>query len=166
MRIGGDGRIAAIASQLPDADAEVLELDGRLVLPGLVDVHQHLDKSRTRALLSNPDGTLDGAIAAYRAVAPGITREAMIARARGTIEACSAYGTVAIRSHTNVDAASELRGVEAMIALRESCADRMRIQVVAHLTSDATSMLPEASVAAQGDRARHRCHRRRARLFH
>jgi cytosine deaminase len=144
VRIGGDGRIAAIASQLPDADAEVLLLDGRLVLPGLVDVHQHLDKSRTRTLLSNPDGTLDGAIAAYRAIAPGITREAMIARARGTIEACSARGTVAIRSHTNVDPASELRGVEAMIALRESCAERMRIQVVAHVTSEATSMPVES----------------------
>jgi cytosine/creatinine deaminase len=144
VRIGGDGRIAALAPQLPDADAQVLELDGRLVLPGLVDVHQHLDKSRTRTLLSNPEGTLDGAIAAYRAAAPGITREAMIARARGTIDACSAYGTVAIRSHTNLGGVSELRGVEAMIALRESCADRMRIQVVGHLTSDATSRLAES----------------------
>jgi cytosine/creatinine deaminase len=146
IRIGGDGRIAAIAPQLPDAEAEVLALDGRLVLPGLVDIHQHLDKSRTRGLLSNPEGTLDGAIAAYRAVAPSITREAMIARARETVEACSARGTVAIRSHTNVDPASELRGVEAMIGLRESCADRMRIQVVAHVTSDATSMLSESEV--------------------
>src|SRR5277367_3554525 len=144
IRVSGDGRIAAIAPQLPDAEAEVLALDGRLVLPGLVDIHQHLDKSRTRGLLSNPDGTLDGAIAAYRAIAPGITREAMIARARETIEACGARGTIAIRSHTKVDPASELRGVEAMIALRESCADRMRIQVVAHVTSDATSMLPES----------------------
>ena len=60
------------------------------MVPGLVDMHQHLDKSRTRGLLSNPEGTLDGAIAAYRALSPNITREDMIARARGTVEACSA----------------------------------------------------------------------------
>jgi cytosine/creatinine deaminase len=122
----------------------VLELDGRLVVPGLVDMHQHLDKSRTRKLLTNPLGTLDGAIAAYAAIAPSITREDMIARARGTVEACSARGTVAIRSHTNIDPPTELRGIEAMLALRESCAAQMRIQVVGHVTSGATSMLPES----------------------
>src|ERR1700761_6043602 len=118
--IGAEGRILAIAPQVSREGAEVLALDGRLVVPGLVDMHQHLDKSRTRKLLSNPEGTLDGAIAAYRAIAAGITREEMIARARGTVAACSARGTVAIRSHTNIDPPTRLRGIEAMLALRES----------------------------------------------
>lgn len=146
VRIGGDGRIAAIAPDLPDGDAQICVLDGRLVLPGLVDIHQHLDKSRTRALVSNPSGTLAGASAAYRALAPTITREQMMARALRTVEACSGFGTVAIRSHTNIDPQSGVRGIEAMVALRQRCADRMRIQIVAHVTSDATSMLPETEV--------------------
>lgn len=144
VRIGGNGRIVAIAPDLPDGEAQVRLLDGQLVLPGLVDIHQHLDKSRTRALVSNPSGTLAGASAAYRALAPTITRDQIIARALRTVEACSAFGTVAIRSHTNIDPQSGVRGVEAMVALRQHCADRMRIQIVAHVTSDATSMLPEA----------------------
>jgi cytosine/creatinine deaminase len=144
IRIGSDGRIAEIGPSLPDGDAEFLALDGQLVLPGLVDMHQHLDKSRTRALLDNPSGTLTGAAAAYRALAPSITKEQMMARARRTVEACSAYGTVAIRSHTNIDPQTGVRGVEAMVALREECASRMRIQVVGHVTSGATSMLPES----------------------
>lgn len=144
VRIGGDGRIAEIGPALPDGDAEILAVDGRLVLPGLVDMHQHLDKSRTRALLDNPFGTLFGASAAYRALAPSITREQMIARARRTVEACSAYGTIAIRSHTNIDPQTGVRGVEAMVALREECADSMHIQIVGHVTSGATSMLPES----------------------
>src|SRR5579862_3024542 len=144
VRIGGDGRIAEIGPSLPDGDAEILAVDGQLVLPGLVDMHQHLDKSRTRALLDNPSGTLTGASAAYRALAPSITKEQMIARARRTVEACSAYGTVAIRSHTNIDPQTGVRGVQAMVALRERCADRMRIQVVGHVTSQATSMLRES----------------------
>jgi cytosine deaminase len=144
IRIGGDGRIAEIGPSLLPGDAEVLPADGQLVLPGLVDMHQHLDKSRTRPLLDNPSGTLAGASAAYRALAPTVTREQMIARAERTVEACSAYGTVAIRSHTNIDPQTGIRGVEAMVALREKCADRMRIQVVGHVTSQATSMLPES----------------------
>src|SRR3984885_589997 len=144
VRIGGNGRIVAIAPDLPDGDAQVRVLDGQLVLPGLVDIHQHLDKSRTRALVSNPSGTLAGASAAYRALAPTITREQMMARALRTVEACSAFGTVAIRSHTNIDPQSGVRGIEAMVALRQRCVDRMRIQIVAHVTSDATSMLPES----------------------
>jgi cytosine deaminase len=146
VRIGGNGRIAAIAPDLPEGDAQVCALAGQLVLPGLVDIHQHLDKSRTRALVSNPSGTLAGASAAYRALAPTITRDQMMARALRTIEACSAFGTVAIRSHTNIDPQSGVRGIEAMVALRQRCADCMRIQVVAHVTSDATSMLPDAEV--------------------
>jgi cytosine/creatinine deaminase len=146
VRIGSNGRIAAMAPDLPDGDAQVWALDGQLVLPGLVDIHQHLDKSRTRALVSNPSGTLAGASAAYRALAPTITRDQMIARALRTVDACSAFGTVAIRSHTNIDPQSGVRGIEAMVALRQRCADRMRIQLVAHVTSDATSMLPESEV--------------------
>jgi cytosine/creatinine deaminase len=144
VKIGGNGRIVAIAPVIPRGDAQICELDRQLVLPGLVDVHQHLDKSRTRALVSNPSGTLAGASAAYRALAPTISRDQMIERALRTVEACSAYGTVAIRSHTNIDPQSGVRGIEAMVALRQRCADRMRIQIVAHVTSDATSMLSKS----------------------
>jgi cytosine deaminase len=142
--IGRDGRIAEIGPSLPEGDAEIFPVDGQLVLPGLVDMHQHLDKSRTRALLDNPSGTLAGASAAYRALAPSITQEQMIARAKQTVEACSAHGTVAIRSHTNIDPQTGVRGVEAMVALRDQCKGRMRIQIVGHVTSGATSMLPES----------------------
>jgi cytosine deaminase len=144
IRIGGDGRIAEIGPSLAAGDTEILAVDGQLVLPGLVDMHQHLDKSRTRALLDNPCGTLMGASAAYRALAPSITKEQMIARARRTVEACSAYGTVAIRSHTNIDPQTGVRGIEAMVELRAQCAAFMRIQIVGHVTSGATSMLPES----------------------
>jgi cytosine/creatinine deaminase len=144
IRIGGDGRIAEIGPSLAAGDTEILAVDGQLVLPGLVDMHQHLDKSRTRALLDNPSGTLMGASAAYRALAPSITKEQMIARARRTVEACSAYGTVAIRSHTNIDPQTGVRGIEAMVELRAQCAAFMRIQIVGHVTSGATSMLPES----------------------
>jgi cytosine/creatinine deaminase len=145
IKIAASGRIEAIGASLPVHDGVAIhDLGGQLVVPALVDLHQHLDKSRTRALISNPSGTLSGASAAYATLAPSITQNQMIERALRTIETCSAHGTVAIRSHTNIDPQSELRGIEAMIAVRERSADVMRIQVVAHVTSKATSMFAES----------------------
>src|SRR5260370_27605369 len=68
----------------------------------------------------------------------------MIERGVPSIDTCRAHGTVAIRSHTNIYPQSELRGIEAMIAVRERSTSLMRIQVVAHLTSNATSMFTES----------------------
>jgi len=102
--IGPDGRIAAltpIAPALPGA--QDINLRGRLVTPGLVDAHQHLDKSRTRCEVPNPAGTLMGAIAAFRDYAGHwMAHEEIIARAERTMEACLARGTVVIRSHARV----------------------------------------------------------------
>ncbi len=139
-----NGRIAALATPphgLPARPgASTVDLAGKLIVPGLLDAHQHLDKSRTRRAVRNPSGTLDGALAGYRDFAATVTRADMIARAERTIAHCAAYGTVAIRSHTNVDPPTQVRGIEAMVEVRERCADRMTVQVVAHVTSDATRM--------------------------
>ena len=68
--IGPDGRIAMVTPSAPAAlGAQDINLTGRLITPGLVDAHQHLDKTRTRCEVPNPAGTLGGAIAAFRAYA-------------------------------------------------------------------------------------------------
>jgi cytosine deaminase len=145
LAVGADGRIAAVATAMADVTAEnVIDLGNKLVVPGLVDAHQHLDKSRTRRLVDNPTATLDGASAAYRRLAAAATREDIIARAERTLDICLGHGTVAIRSHTNIESQSELRGIEAMVELRERCRGRMTLQVVAHLTGDAPRKLDAA----------------------
>jgi cytosine deaminase len=145
LAIGPDGRIAALAPQIPPDSAEtVVDLREKLVVPGLIDAHQHLDKSRTRALVKNPTLTLEGASAGYRAYAATVTREDIMARAERTLGICLAHGTVAIRSHTNIESQSGLRGIEAMTDLRERCRERFTLQVVAHLTTNAPRMLDAA----------------------
>jgi cytosine deaminase len=140
--IGRGGRIAALAPSLDRApDTEVIDLGGKLVVPGLVDAHQHLDKSRTRGVVVNPSATLEGASVGYRDFAATVTAADIMARAERTVDICLAHGTVAIRSHTNIESQTELRGVEAMVQLREKCRERITLQVVAHLTSDAPRML-------------------------
>jgi cytosine deaminase len=142
LGIGTDGRIAALAGSLaPTPGAKVIDLGGKLVVPGLIDAHQHLDKSRTRGLVANPTATLEGASTGYRDFAATVTAADIMARAERTLEKCLEHGTVAIRSHTNIESQSALRGVEAMVALRERCRERLTLQVVAHLTSDAPRRL-------------------------
>jgi cytosine/creatinine deaminase len=141
IEIGTDGSIAAVGHVLPKGEQhEVIDLRKRLVVPGLIDMHQHLDKSRTRRLVRNPAGDLSGALAGYQVFAKTVTKEGILSRAAQTLEACLARGTVAIRSHTNIDPDTKTRGVEAMVEFRDKHADRMRIQVVAHVTSGATRM--------------------------
>src|SRR3984885_4760716 len=145
VAVGQDGRITAVDRALiPAADTEVIKLAGKLVLPGLVDMHQHLDKSRTRRLVSNPAGTLEGALAGYQKLAANVTQDEIMKRAERTLRACLAHGTVAIRTHTNIDPETGVRGVEALVDLREQWRGRFTLQVVAHVTSGATRMPEQA----------------------
>lgn len=137
--IGDDGRIERVAPAIQaGAAVRVVQLGDRLVVPGLVDAHQHLDKTRTLRKIANPDGTLMGAIGAFRAYAVRMSAEDIAARAERTMAACLERGTVAIRTHANVDPECVLRGVEALVNLREQWRERLRLQVVAFLTGGAT----------------------------
>jgi dihydroorotase len=50
-----DGRIQAIAPQLPGDDAETIDCTGRLVLPGLIDTHAHVYEHVTGSFGLNAD---------------------------------------------------------------------------------------------------------------
>jgi len=137
LLIADNGRIERIAPGI-SAGVRAVDLDGRLVVPGLLDAHQHLDKTRTLRSVPNPEGTLLGAINAFSRYAATMTREDVAARAERTVAASLERGTVAIRTHANIDPECQLRGVEALIGLRERVRDRMRLQVVAFLTGGGT----------------------------
>ena len=53
-----DGTIVAVAREIPaEADAEVLDMTGRIVVPGFVDTHRHTWEAPIRGCA--PDATLD-----------------------------------------------------------------------------------------------------------
>ncbi len=138
IAIGADGRIQRLERTLPARGVEEWDLGGRLIMPGLVDVHQHLDKSRTGRSIANPTGTLLGAIQGFEAYARRVSREDIARRAEHTAEACLARGTIAIRSHVNLDPSWGLRGVEALVDVRERLRHRVRLQVAALVSSGET----------------------------
>jgi cytosine/creatinine deaminase len=57
------GRFAAIEANLPEAGEPTQDLAGRLITPGLVETHIHLDKSCLLGRCNCERGTLDEAIA-------------------------------------------------------------------------------------------------------
>ena len=60
----------------------MLDVAGRLVLPGFVESHLHLDKAHLDSLEPNPDGTLAGAIAVTGRLKRGFDAEGVAQRAR------------------------------------------------------------------------------------
>src|SRR6266481_2618880 len=62
-----DGRIVAIASRL-ESQAREIDVDGRLVLPGFVDSHIHLDKACLLGRCGHDHGSVNEAIRAVAAM--------------------------------------------------------------------------------------------------
>lgn len=124
-----DGRFADPGSLAPDVAQ--IDLTGLLVLPGLVDGHIHLDKSFVGEAWQphQPAATLRERLAIEKrllaAAAPVVERaEALIALAFG-------QGTVAMRSHVDVDATTGLDNLHAVMTARAAWQDKVTIELVA-----------------------------------
>jgi cytosine deaminase len=111
-----DGRIAAIAERIA-AEAPEIGLDGRLVLPGFVETHIHLDKSCILERCQNEKGTLEETIASVAAAKRSFTEADIYARAQRTLEKAIVHGTTRMRTHVEVDPRIALKGFEAVRAL-------------------------------------------------
>jgi cytosine/creatinine deaminase len=106
-----DGKIAAIEPNLA-ADGETIDLSGRLVSPGFVETHIHLDKSCILDRVRSEKGDLEEAIAEAAKAKRGFTPEDVHARAVRTLEKAILQGTTHMRTHLEVDPGVGLRGLE------------------------------------------------------
>ncbi|WP_084965444.1 amidohydrolase [Thermoactinospora rubra] len=143
-----DGRIAGIGPGL--TAGRVVDIEGRLVLPGLVEAHCHLDKT----LYGGPwvphsaDDTLAGRIANDLA-RRGELGVPSVERVSALLRTMRSYGTAHVRTHTDVDPGVGLRGVEAVMEAAE--ATGMDVQQVAFpqhgiLTNPGTAELLEEAL--------------------
>ena len=118
MDIGiGGGRIVAIEPYLA-ADAEEENLGGRLVIPGFVETHIHLDKSCILERCRSDEGTLEEAIAEVAAAKRTFTEDDVYARGRRTLEKAIVQGTTHMRTHVEVDPRVRLRSFDAIRRLK------------------------------------------------
>lgn len=110
---------------------EVVDLDGLLVLPGFVDSHIHLDKSfigdrwRPHRAATSLDQRL-------------LIEKEMLAdalpiadRADALLTQVHNLGTIAVRSHVDVDATVGLSNLHAIVEAKTRWRDRVNIEIVA-----------------------------------
>jgi len=112
-----DGRFAAIETSLPAQDNDQ-QLDGRLVVPGFVETHIHLDKSCLLDRCESANGTFEEAIAAVAHAKRGFTEEDVYARAGRTLEKAVMQGTTRMRTHVEVDPRIGLTSLHALRRLK------------------------------------------------
>ena len=122
------GNIAAIQPHL-EADGEVIDADGRLVSPGFVETHIHLDKSCLLDRLSSQRGGLNEAIGEVARLKAEWTPEDVYQRARRTLEKCVANGTTRMRTHLEVDPVIGLRSLEGILPLVDEFRWAMDIEI-------------------------------------
>ncbi len=139
------GYIVAIEPQLHAEATQVLNVEGRIVLPGLVEGHIHLDKALTRDRLPNRSGTLAEAIQRNQELSSQVTQDDIFARAHQTALWALRCGTTTIRTHVNVEPIIGLRGLHALLELREQMRHLLDIQIVA---------LPHRLLGSAGRRGR------------
>jgi cytosine/creatinine deaminase len=123
-----DGRIVEIATGSAAGACE-RSLDGRLVFPGFVDTHIHLDKSCIMERCRGDETTVKEAVASVAAAKARFTEEDIYARARRTLERAIVQGTTHMRTHVEVDPRVGLKGFDAISRLKTDYAWAIDLQI-------------------------------------
>lgn len=105
-----DGKIAEIGQNLTPAEDDV-DLEGRLIVPGLVESHIHLDKAYIDDRCTIRRGDLPEAVELVSTIKPDFTEDDVQARAERVLENCIANGTMRMRTQLEIDPVIGLRGL-------------------------------------------------------
>jgi cytosine/creatinine deaminase len=145
-----NGRIAEIVTHIVADAQEEEQLDGRLVIPGFVETHIHLDKSGILDRCDCEQGTLQEAIASVAAAKLVFTEADIYVRAQRTLEKAIVQGTTRMRTHVEVDPRIGLKSFHALRRLKRDYDWAIDLQICAFpqegLTNDpgAEELLVEA----------------------
>ena len=122
------GHIVEVASGIA-ADAPQEDIGGRLVVPGFVETHIHLDKSCILDRCELRQGSLGEAIAEVAAAKRKFTENDIYQRGRRTLEKAILQGTMRMRTHVEVDPRVGLKGFAAMRQLKRDFAWAIDIEI-------------------------------------
>jgi cytosine deaminase len=126
------GVIERIEPAIAAEEADVVDVSDRLVLPGLVDAHCHLDKT----LYGGPWVPHSAGDALEDRIANDLRRRRELGipsvdRIVALLERMAAAGTSHVRSHTDIDPEVGLAGVEAVRAAERRLDGRIGVEQVA-----------------------------------
>jgi len=126
-----DGRIAELGELADRPARRLVDCEGRVVTPGLVEAHIHLDKALLDDRTPSVEGTLDEAIRVTGEAKRRFTVEDIRARARRVLDMAVAHGTTVMRSHVEVDPIIELKALEALLPLKQEYQPALDLQLCA-----------------------------------
>jgi cytosine deaminase len=154
--IAGGRFVELEPGKIPDS-ATVLDAGGRVISPPFVDPHVHLDKALiSEKVRDNRSGTLEEAIAIIWDYKRNYSHEEIIQRAERVLQWAVTNGTLAVRTHVDVDSIGGLTPLEALLEVRERWRDKIVLQIVAFpqegiLRDPGTERLLERAMAAGAD---------------
>ena len=122
------GRIAAIGHH-PQSEGNVVDLGGRLLAPGLVETHIHLDKTRIVDRCTIRAGTVEEAVVETAKAKRAFTEEDIYRRAERTLKRAIANGTMLMRTHVEIDPGIRFRGFDAIRQLAKDYAWAIDIEI-------------------------------------
>ncbi len=111
-----DGRFIVFERGLA-ADALEVDARGRLVCPGLIESHIHLDKARIIDRCAPQERATLSPVFGVTPVKKTMTVEDVYARAKRTLEDCIKHGTTRMRTQLEVDPGIGMRSYDAVEAL-------------------------------------------------
>lgn len=125
------GKIVEIAPEINGSAKEVIEANGRVLIPGLIESHIHLDKALIADREPNKSGTLKEAIQVTAKLKPTFTEEDVYTRAKQALEMIIRRGATTVRTHSEFDPAQGFTGFNMIMKLKEEYKDLIDMQVVA-----------------------------------
>lgn len=125
------GRIRHIAPDIRTTASHTVDVTGKLLVPGLIESHIHLDKAYVadRAPGLRRGGPTPQVLLAE--LKKSFTVDDIYQRARRAVEHAVRHGCTAMRAHVEIDPYVEMRGVEALQRLQAAGAGIVDLQLVA-----------------------------------
>jgi len=120
-----DGRFVTSLSTA----SETLDLQGKLLLPGLVETHIHLDKACIMQRCQLSEGTLAEAIAQTRSAKADFTEADVYQRGAQVLDKAIAQGTTHMRTHVEIDPQIGLIGFNAVRRLQADYAWAISLEI-------------------------------------
>ncbi|HZX02090.1 amidohydrolase family protein [Kribbella sp.] len=149
--------VSAIADSIETPPGvRAIDGTGKVLLPGFVDAHSHLDKSMLgRTWYSRQPRDLDQLLADERAMRSAPDWDAAT-QIRRNADVMIANGATHTRAFVDVDTEVGLSGVEGMLQVREDLRDALTMQIIAFAQSGVgdrpgTAELLDAALAAGAD---------------
>jgi len=129
-----NGMISSVEEHSKGGAASELDAQGRLLIPGFVDIHCHLDKCLTNSWAKVWQESSIGApqaIPSATKVKESFTEADIVDRASRAVASSVLAGTTAVRAFADVDTVGGLLAVKSLLRVKEKFRGAVDVQVVA-----------------------------------